>query len=1185
MFRKLLQFEWHYHTRNVLFYVAFLVYLCFGFLLGAFVNGGFPGVSKNSPFMISYFIGLFSMNTVFSTTVFVAQSFLRESETKFDSIVYATPVPKWKYLGSRFLMAFLVSTFSFAMFVFGLMAGQLMPWLPKEDMVPFSFFHYIWPFATIALPNILLCTSILAGFAWLTRNKLIIYVGGLFIFILYIVGSIFSNSPVFAGASPASASAMAVVAKLDPFGLAAFFEQTRYWTAIEKDTHTIALTGNFLFNRVLLLVVSLIILATAYYFFSFRKLKVRKIKKEKKTTSMPMAVRFEKLQKTEFHTLKHNWQVLKTFVKIDVSLSIKGIPFLLIIMLLGGLLIIEIKDEINGGIRMAESITTTGLMVSTILDRLSFVLVLVMLFYSNELVWRSKSVRFESLENVAPYNKSIVFVSKLLSLATVPFLLILISIGIGISFQLIKGNAPIEWGLYLSLFCFMGLPMVFAAVLILAIQVMFRRRYAGLVAATIIVLIVSTSVGGILGINHPLFRFAEPLQMEYFDMNGFGKYTFSFFFKMLYSFGLVLILFFFGTISWKNNQKSFKNALKSSKMTFLEKGMLSFGVLVLIGSGSYIFYETNIKNPYVTKAEKLDWSEQYERKYRKFGELNQPAIASVKTNVDLFPESNSYAVNGKYVLVNNSDQPIDSLLVSIDENIKLKSLHIQGAKCILEDLHFGHYWYKLKKKLLPKQQLAMDFSFISSWSPFKGHVPFNSILDNGSFMRISRYYPVFGYQSDNEISSENERGKRKLKPQTPLQKLESEEVSPYNFIDFDAVVSTSQDQIAIGSGDLIRQWKAGNRNYFHYKSDRKIPFRFAFSSAKYEVKKEIYKGIPIEVYYDKRHGRNVAELIRATKKTLDYCQENFGEYPHKVIRYAEISGFVNGFAATAYPGTIYMKENFGFYSDINRGDKEDVINQLAGHELSHQWWGNTRISPQIKEGGVVLTETLAQYTELMLYEKRHGRDRALETVKVHLDLYLSSRSLDLEVPLYKVTYDTPHLPYNKGMIIMHQLRLLIGEPQVNKALKALISKHAYPKPAPDTRDLIREIYKVTPIALHPKIDEMFKEIITYSSKVESVGSHALGNKKYEVVFEVSSEKFRENSKGERKLIPNDPSIDVGVYDENGKLNRQVFPIENNRAKGKMIISCKPSVIVIDPDFKKTDTFLKDNEKEIEEIQK
>jgi len=274
-----------------------------------------------------------------------------------------------------------------------------------------------------------------------------------------------------------------------------------------------------------------------------------------------------------------------------------------------------------------------------------------------------------------------------------------------------------------------------------------------------------------------------------------------------------------------------------------------------------------------------------------------------------------------------------------------------------------------------------------------------------------------------------------------------------------------------------------------------------------------------------------------------------------------------------------MKENFGFYSDLNHIDKEDVINQLTAHELSHEWWGNAQISPEQKEGSWILTETLANYTELMLYEKEHDLEKALETLKIHLDLYLSSRSYDPETPLYKTNYDTPHLPYDKGILVMHQLRLLIGEKKVNLALQHFLNHYKYPNQILDAEDLLKEIYLVTDKKLHYKVDEMFKQIITYSSNIVSVES----NKKngfYEVSFKVSSEKYAENTTGKRKLIANDSLIDIGIYDENGKLFSYPFLIKNNSVEGKIKLKTKPELIVADPYLKNIDTFYKDNEKEI-----
>ncbi|WP_290974623.1 M1 family aminopeptidase [Flavobacterium sp.] len=1178
MFSKLIQFEWHNNTRNWTFYATYIIYLILGFLVSAFANFSFSGAYKNSPFTLTYAIGLLSLITIFSITLQVAQHFFKEYETKFDAILFSTPISKFHFLGSKFITAFVIAVSSFGMFIIGMIIGHQMSWIPKSEIGPFEVLNYLWPYFVIVIPNILLCLSILATLAWLTRSKLFIYVGGLFIYLLYIAGSIFSNSPLFANASPSSAKAMSLAAKIDPFGLAAFLEQTRYWTSIEKNTQLLSLSGNFLFNRIVWICVSFLLIFVSYKLFSFRKTKTKKVK------SVKIGIKETQLFSTaipeqQFKTSKHNWAVFKSNLKMDIYLVLKGIPFLLIAILFSGILMVEISDEIDGGIRLAENITNTALMISTIMDRLPFILILITLFYSSELLNRSENSRFEMLENTAPYSQFIVLISKLTALFMIPLLLIGISILIGIGFQIIHANAPIEAGLYLSMFYYIGFPLFLISILVIAIQTFIKNKYLGLAISAFIVLLFCTGIGEQLGISHPLFRFGDSFKREYFDLNGFGSYTFPFHISMWYNFGLALMLLTLTGILWKRNSTILKTIHRNS-FNAIQKTIFAFGSILFIGFGSFLFYKTNIEYPYLTKDDQNNWSEQYEKQFKKYANLDQPTIIAVKSKVDLFPEENRYEVKGSYELINNSEKPIDSLLLYIDRNSKLTSVEIENAKNLDDVSQFQHYWYRLEKPLQPQQKMKMSFAFTSTWSPFKGHTAFNSIIKNGSFMRISRYFPTFGYQDSNEISSKKERTKRHLKPQPPLKKLEEKSKTVYDFINYDVVVSTSKNQTAIGIGDLIGSWEKDNRNYFHYQSNGKIPFRFAFSSAEYEIQKTNYKGISIEVYYDKRHSRNVAKLIQDLKNTLDYCQNNFGKYPYKTIRYAEVSAFADGFAATSYPSTVFMKENFGFYSNLNNRDKEDIINQLTAHELSHEWWGNSQISPEQKEGSWILTETLAQYTELMLYEKEHGLEKALETLKIHLDLYLSSRSYEPETPLYKTNYETPHLPYDKGMLIMHQLRMLIGEEKINLALHNFLNHYKYPNPIPDSADLLKEIYLVTDSKLQPKLDEMFKKIITYSSKISEVES-AKKNGFYEVSFKADSKKYLENTTGVRKQIANDSTIDIGIYDENGKLSCYTFPIQNNTIEGKIKIKNKPQRIVIDPYLLNIDTFIKDNEKEID----
>ncbi|MHC0446265.1 M1 family aminopeptidase [Flavobacterium sp. 3-218] len=1179
MLSKLIQFEWHNNSRNWTFYASYLIYIVLGFMTSAFANFSFSGAYKNGPFVLTYAIGLISLTVIFSITIQTAQNFLKEYETKFDAILFSAPISKFDYLFSRFITAFFIATTSFGMFIIGIMIGHLMPWIQGSDIGPFEIMNYFWPYFVIVIPNILLCLSIVTALAWITRSKLFIYVGGLMVYILYIAGSVFSNSPLFANASPSSAKAMSLAAKIDPFGLAAFLEQTRYWTSVEKNTQLLSLSGNFLFNRILWICISLALLFISYKMFSFRKTKTKKVKSLKKVQKETRIFSPEIPKQIEIKTFRHNWSVFKSNLKMDIYLILKGIPFLLIVLLFSGLLLIEISDEIDGGIRLAENITNTALMISTIMDRLPFILILIVLFYSNELVNRSESSKFEMLENTAPYSPFSVLLSKLTALFIIPLVFIAISILIGIGFQLMNANAPIEIGLYLSLFYYIGFPLFLISILIIAIQTFIKNKYLGLAVSAFVVLLFCTGIGEQLGIEHSLLRFGDSFKREYFDLNGFGSYTFPFHISMLYNFGLDLLLLTLTGILWKRNSTILKTIRRNS-FHIIQKTTFAFGFILFITFGSFLFYKTNIEYPYLTKNDHNNWSEQYEKQFKKYANLDQPTILSVKSNVDLYPDENRYEVKGTYELINNSKKPIDSLLLYIDRNSKLTSIEIPNSKNGDNVSKFQHYWYQLEKPLEPQQKMKMSFTFQSTWSPFKGHTAFNSIIDNGSFMRISRYFPAFGYQDSNEISSKKERAKRHLPNQTPLKKLEDKWKITTDFMDYEAVVSTSKNQTAIGIGDLIGNWKKGDRNYFHYKSNGKIPFRFAFASAEYQIRKSNYKGISIEVYFDKRHSRNVAKLVQDVKNTLDYCQNNFGKYPYKTIRYAEVSAFADGFAATSYPSTVFMKENFGFYSNLNNRDKEDVINQLTAHELSHEWWGNAQISPEQKEGSWILTETLAQYTELMLYEKEHGLEKALETLKIHLDLYLSSRGYEPETPLYKTNYETPHLPYDKGMLVMHQLRILIGEEKVNLALHNFLNHYKYPNPIPDSEDLLKEIYLVTNPKLYPKLDEMFKNIITYSSKISAVES-LNKNSFYEVSFKAESFKYSEDARGNRKQITNDSTIDIGIYDENGKLFRYIFPIKNNHIEGKIKIKTKPQRVVVDPYLMNIDTFIKDNEKEID----
>jgi len=579
-----------------------------------------------------------------------------------------------------------------------------------------------------------------------------------------------------------------------------------------------------------------------------------------------------------------------------------------------------------------------------------------------------------------------------------------------------------------------------------------------------------------------------------------------------------------------------------------------------IWSGTTIYKNVEIKNA----DSELHLQANAEKKYRSFETQPQPVITEVRTTIDLYPERNGYNVKANYIIENKTTSPIDSLLVYVDPDMKFDSMSIPGASLAEADKTNGYYRFHLAKALQPRQQSTMSFNLVYEWNGYNGHQSFNAIVDNGTFIRISRYFPVFGYQSGNELEDENLRKQLGLGMRTGIKTLEMPRENKQDLIHLDMTISTDNDQQAIGVGELLRSWKENGRNYFQYKTGVPVQFRFAVSSAKYSIKKLRHHGISVEVFYDAKHPENVDHLIANACNTLDYCIANFGEYPYKTIRFAEVSSFTKGFAATAYPASIYMTEDMIFHTNIQADKQQDVINELAGHELSHQWWGTNQFTADDREGAAFLSETMAMYTELMLVKKMYGMNRVLENVKMHLGIYLSERGFVVEQPLIRTLSGNAFQHYSKGMVAMYQLSEMIGEVKVNQCLRNLFQKHSYPDKPPIATDFLQELYQVTDTSLHQKIDDLFKYISTYEFKMTKVN---YDDKAQQASILADAKKFHEDGKGNKHPQLFNDSVEVALHFKNDKVEHLKLPIRNGKINAIIPTKENPGKIELDPFLK------------------
>ena len=93
---------------------------------------------------------------------------------------------------------------------------------------------------------------------------------------------------------------------------------------------------------------------------------------------------------------------------------------------------------------------------------------------------------------------------------------------------------------------------------------------------------------------------------------------------------------------------------------------------LLFGGG--IFYNTNVLNTYTPSDDREEQLADWERKYRPYMHLVPPRVVDVDVTLELWPDRRAYSRDGRYIVVNKDDEPIDSVVVNYN-----RTLHVERS--------------------------------------------------------------------------------------------------------------------------------------------------------------------------------------------------------------------------------------------------------------------------------------------------------------------------------------------------------------------------------------------------------------------------------------------------------------------------------------------------------------------------
>jgi ABC-2 type transport system permease protein len=1182
MLARILLFEFQQRLRRVSTYIYFVVFFALGLLFTLMSGGAFAAATVdfgtggkvliNSPYALNSIITYVCFFGIVVTAAIAGQATYQDIDNKATDFFYTAPITKFDYLGGRFLGALAVQLVIFASVGLGTWVGTLAPSLDKTRVGPQMVSAFLQPYLINVLPNLLFLTAVFFALAALTRKMLPVYVAGVLVLIGYFVFAQNSNS----------LQTSVSFALLDPLGSAAIDRITRYWTPFQRNTQLIPLDGILLANRLLWLGVGAMFLIVAYIRFSFSYVAERSRKgKTIEDKGVLTAAHALPVAHPVFSSSASLRQLL-SLTRIQFTETVKNI-FFVVLMLAGYLLAVVVAS----GITSPQAVRTYPVTHTTLLTAGAGFLIFaiaIIIFYSGELVWRERDARLNQVMDAFPLQRWVLFCSKLFALMLVQVLVVLSIMLAGLTVQISQGYHHFEFALYFrELFLNRLTELWILCVLAIFVQTVVNNKYLG--HFVMVLYIIATIALPPAGFQDYLYRFGQTPRVTYSDMNGYGPFLAQLvWFRLYWGIAAILLAIVTNLLWVRGTDTSWRVRLhfvreRFSDATFV--GVTACAVL-MASVGGFIFYNTHVLNPYRKTFQIDEDRAQYEKKYKQYWSLPQPRITDVSSHYDIYPDKRSVSISGTMWLENKTGTNIDRIAITLWPvdlaplplpHIKVDQLSFAGGQsALIDDPQFGFYLYQLPQTLPPHGRVLLTFGVEYDNPGFENSRPNTDIVRNGTFIN-DRYSPYIGYAPDIELTDDGTRHKHGLDKARRLPALDDMAARQYNsgsfdadWINFEATVSTTPDQIGIAPGYLQKEWLQDGRRYFQYKMDAPILNLYSIQSGEYSVRRDKWNNVNLEIYYHPGHEFDLDTMMESMKETLTYCSTNYSPFQFHQLRIIEFPGYAT--FAESFANTIPYSESIGFIAKVS--DKPDAVNipfYVTAHETGHQWWGHQVMSAYV-QGATSIDETMAQYTSLMVMKHHFGADSMKKFLRLELDQYLSGRGQEHneENPLYKVDPNQGYIHYRKGSLVMYRLQDDIGENNVNAGIREFLKTFAFKDgPYPLSLQLESDFAQFTPPQYQPLFEDLFRTITLYDVRALSADYVPQPDGNYQVHLTVEAKKVRADGRGEEHSIPVDDWIDIGVSDANGKfLYLQKRKIDQEKTDFTVTVDKMPANAGIDP---------------------
>ena len=280
---------------------------------------------------------------------------------------------------------------------------------------------------------------------------------------------------------------------------------------------------------------------------------------------------------------------------------------------------------------------------------------------------------------------------------------------------------------------------------------------------------------------------------------------------------------------------------------------------------------------------------------------------------------------------------------------------------------------------------------------------------------------------------------------------------------------TIPNNLSVAGPGLLQSVKAqkNNRATWHWKTNYTISnYCLVFNIGKYKVFNRNYitcegNTVPIELYILEQDTAMAKKLIDIKERDTHILEKYFGEYPwiKEKIGIAEVPN-----SGMEHQTMITFSDSLDFISFPGKLDYDNIY----FHEYAHEWWANKVTNKDWAH--MWIQEGITSYSEALAMRELGGEAAydAHMLKKRFFIAYYGNKKPIVQGEGLKVEQIYNNDIYDKGAMLMHTLRYVVGDSLFFPALKKFATDVKYPYNQFFTSDDVEKFFiKETGKDLHP----------------------------------------------------------------------------------------------------------------------